>query len=46
MLTSQELLHCQSEKDSVSKKMKTFLESQADSDKCPDDKVKWEVSLL
>ena len=39
------LVHCKSEKGSVSKKIKTFLESQADSDKCLDDKVKWQVSF-
>lgn len=45
-MTPQELVHCQREKDSVSKKTKAFLESQADSDKCLDDKVKRQVSLL
>lgn len=45
-LTSQELVRCQSEKDSVSKKMKTFLESQADSNKRLDDKVKRQVSSV
>lgn len=40
------LVHCKSEKGSVSKKTKTFMESQADSDKCLDDKVKRQVSLL
>lgn len=40
------LVHCKSEKGSVSKKMKTFSESQADRDKYLDDKVKRQVSLL
>lgn len=45
-LTPQELVHCQSEKESVLKEMKTSLESQADSKGCLDDKVKRQVSLL